>query len=54
MDFPETNVMLSSVADMPGTLAVKIMDQGDVGGALWQLKSDSQALQMVVKRLLEV
>ncbi|KZV67773.1 ARM repeat-containing protein [Peniophora sp. CONT] len=49
-----TNVILKHVpVDMNGTVAMKLVDKSDIGGSLWQLKSDSQALQTAVKRLLE-
>ncbi|VDB85198.1 unnamed protein product [Peniophora sp. CBMAI 1063] len=49
----DTDLILGEVAGAAGTLAMKITDKDDIGGSLWQLKSDGQALQMEVKRLLE-
>lgn len=45
--------MLDNTPNMPGSSAMKLMDKGDIGGSLWQLRGDNQALQMAVKKLLE-
>ena len=47
------NVTIANIPSVPGTLAVKVSEKGDIGGSLWQLKSDSQQLQTEVKKLLE-